>query len=95
MVGGQRCTGFWWENLRERDHWGDPVVDGMIIFRCIFKKWDCEGMDWIGSTHERDRWWALVIAVINFRVPYNAWNILTSCKPFSFSRRTLLHGVSK
>ena len=34
------CTGFWWGNLRERDHWGDPDVDGRIILRWIFRKWE-------------------------------------------------------
>ena len=33
-------TEFWWGNLRERDHWGDPGVDGRIILRWIFRKWD-------------------------------------------------------
>jgi hypothetical protein len=35
--------GFWWGNLRERD----PGVDGRIILRWIFRKWDVGGMDWI------------------------------------------------
>jgi hypothetical protein len=30
---GEVRTGFWWENLREKDHWGDPGVDGRIILR--------------------------------------------------------------
>jgi hypothetical protein len=32
--------GFWWGNLRGRDHLEDPDVDGRIILRCIFRKWD-------------------------------------------------------
>jgi len=34
------CTGFWWGNLRERDHWGDPGVDGRLTLRWFFRKWD-------------------------------------------------------
>jgi len=37
---GKACTGFWWGNLRERDHWGDPGADERIIIRWIFRKWD-------------------------------------------------------
>jgi hypothetical protein len=32
-------TAFWWENLRERDHFEDSGVDGRIILRWIFRKW--------------------------------------------------------
>jgi hypothetical protein len=28
-------TGFWWGNLRDRDHCGDPDVDGKIILKWI------------------------------------------------------------
>jgi hypothetical protein len=31
-------TGFWWGNLRERDHLGDPGVDGRVILKWIFRK---------------------------------------------------------
>jgi hypothetical protein len=35
-------------------------------------------MDWIDLAHDRDRWRALVSAVKNLRVQYNAGNFLTS-----------------
>ena len=37
---GEVCTRFWWVNLREIDHWGDQDVDGRIILRWIFRKWE-------------------------------------------------------
>jgi hypothetical protein len=48
------CIGFWWGNLRERDQWGDPGIDGRIILRWIFRSgmW---GMDWIELAHDRQQ----------------------------------------
>jgi len=61
---GEVYTGFWWGNLRERDHLKDPGLDGRIILRWMFR-----GMDWIDLAQDRDRWRALVHAVVNLRVP--------------------------
>jgi hypothetical protein len=69
MGRGEACTGFWWENLGERDHWENPVVDGRIILRWIFQEVGYGGMDWIGLVQDRHRWRALVNAVMNFWVP--------------------------
>jgi hypothetical protein len=36
---------------RERDHLGDPSIDGRIILRWIFRKWDVRvwtGSIWLG-----------------------------------------------
>jgi len=46
--GEEAYTGFWWGNLNERDHLGDPGVDGRIILRWILRKWDV-GV-WTGSS---------------------------------------------
>jgi hypothetical protein len=32
------CRRYWWGSLREKDHWGDPDVDGRIILRWIYRK---------------------------------------------------------
>ena len=62
----------------ERDHLGDPGVDGIIIIiSWIFRKWDVGGVDWISPAWDSDRRRALVNAVMNIRVPQNAGNFLT------------------
>jgi hypothetical protein len=54
---------------RERDHWEDPAVDGMMIIRWMFRKWDVGGMEWIVLSQDRDSWRAFVITVMNLWVP--------------------------
>ena len=70
---------------RPRCRWADNI-------RMDLQEVGCGYMDWIGLAHDRDRWRTLVSAVMNLRVPWNAGNFLTCCKPVSVSRRTLHHG---
>jgi len=53
MGRGEAYTRFWWGNLREREHLGDPGIDGKIVLRWISRKWDVEV--WIGSSWLRRR----------------------------------------
>jgi len=73
---------------RPRRRWEDNIkIDIMEV--------GYGGMDWTELTPDRDRWRTLVSGGMNLRVPLNAGNFLTSCKPVRFSRRTLHRGVSK
>ena len=73
---------------RPRRRWVDNI-------RTDLQEVECGYMDWNGLAQDRDRWRTLLSAVMNLQVPWNAGNFLTSCKPVSFSRRILHHGVSK
>jgi hypothetical protein len=53
------------------------------------------GMERIDLAEDRDRWPAIVNAVMNLRIPQNAGNSLTSWEPVSFSKRAVLHGVTE
>jgi hypothetical protein len=66
-------TEFWWGNLRQRGHLGDVGIVGRIILR-----WIWEGIDWNRLAQDRDRWRAILNAVMNLWVPFNTKNFLNS-----------------
>jgi len=47
---------------RHRRRWVDNI-------RMDLQEVGCGCMDWIGLVQDRDRWWTLVRAVMNFQVP--------------------------
>jgi hypothetical protein len=47
---------------RPRRKWEDNI-------KMDFQEVRCWGMDWIELAQDRGRWWALVNAVMNLRVP--------------------------
>jgi len=80
---GRRLGQFW--SQRDSSCW-NGVWDWGQHFKLTYE---------INNINLLNGWRTLVSSVMNFRVPCNAGNFLTTCKPVSFSRRTLHHGVSK
>jgi hypothetical protein len=44
MGRGKAYIEFWWGNLKERDHLGQPGLNGGIILRWTFRKWHVRGL---------------------------------------------------
>jgi hypothetical protein len=72
---------------RHRRRWEDNIKMDLQV------GWSCR--DWMELAEDRDRWRALVGTVRNLRVPKMRGISWLAAEPVSFSRRTLLHGVSK
>jgi hypothetical protein len=53
------------------------------------------GINWTDLAQNRSRLRSVMNAVMKLRVLQNGGNLLTSWEPVSFSRRALLHGISK
>jgi hypothetical protein len=65
---GETCAGFWWESPKDKDHLKDQGVEGRMGSKCILRRLVGEGVEWIHLTQVRDRWRAVVNAVMNLRV---------------------------
>jgi hypothetical protein len=59
---------FWWGHLRARAHLEYLDVEGRVILKWVFEKWDRE-TDWINLSQGKVRWGVLFDAVLNLRVP--------------------------
>jgi hypothetical protein len=68
MGRGEVYTGFWWGNLRKRDHLQNPRCRWEDI-NMDLQEAGCGGRDWIELAEDRYKWRALVNAVTSFRVP--------------------------
>jgi hypothetical protein len=63
-----KCTRFWWESPKERDHLEDQGVGGKMGSERILGRLAWGSVDWIRLAQDRDRWRAVVSAVMNLRV---------------------------
>jgi len=63
--GGEVYTRFWWGKPEGKRPLGRPRRRCADNIKMDLKKVGCGGMDWIELAQDRDRWRALVNAVMN------------------------------
>jgi hypothetical protein len=64
----EKCTRFLWESPKERDHIEDQGIGEKNGIRMDLREICFGGVDWIRLAQDRDRWRAVVSAVMNLRV---------------------------
>jgi hypothetical protein len=85
-------AGFWWGNLRERDHLEDLGIGGGLILKRILSK--CNWRVWTASDSGYGSWLAVVSTVMNLQVTYNMgslsdklkdWCVFRTDRPLAYS----------
>jgi hypothetical protein len=64
-------SGFWLENLQERDHLGQLGINRDNV-EMDLKEEGWEGVDAMVLARNRNKLWAVVNRVMNFQLAYNA-----------------------
>jgi len=64
----ETCAGFWWGKYEGKRPLGGPRSRWEDYIKMDLQEVGCEGKDWIELAEDRDRWRALLNAVMNFRV---------------------------
>ena len=70
-MGEERCIqgfGVWWGDLRESDNLEEQGLDGNHNIKMDLQEVGCGGLDCIDLVQDRDRWRALVNAVMSLWV---------------------------
>jgi len=78
MKKGEVCAGFWWGKPEGKRPLGRPSHRREENIKMDLREVGCGVMDWIELAQDRDRWRAVVNAVMNLRLSYNTGNFLTS-----------------